>query len=171
MALTNLTTTESLEGFLSCQGLLSFSDGDDIRVAKSIAFATVYIYGRLSSKYLIANLVNCDLLEEFANVIAARNLCTTRGNPIPESLELRYQEIVNSGPDGLISQIAAGKLKLIDENGNQISGKGSSAPALSNLTVDRRYPAEQIRVKETASTRVTTKLERDSAFSGGVYDG
>ena len=147
----------------------SFSADDDETVTDCINYAIAYIVGIVSVKYLVEKLLDAPLLTEFATIIAARSLTTRRGNPIPESLELRYQEIVS--PDGLLHLVATGKIKLVDSTGSIITGKGGSCPTMSNLVVDRRFPTEQIRVKHSSSTFVQSKLERDSAFNSGVFDG
>lgn len=169
MALTQLTTSVLLERFLSSQGMLSFADDDSDTVADCINYATVFLFGKLAHSYLASALPGASLLKEFANVIASRVLCTRRGNPVPESLEMRYQEII--ARDGLLDQVAKLKLKLINDSGSIIAGKGSNAPVFSNLRVDRRYPNEQIRVVEGSSAQATSKLERDTASFGGAVDG
>ncbi len=169
MALPVLTTPDILGRFLSSQGIDSFSDGDSDTVADCITYAAGLVLGKLATKYPLTYLAGSLLLIEYATIIAARTLCPRRGNPIPESLELLYQGIVSEG--GFLDQIVAGQIKLIDASGNIIAAKGSFAPTMSNLRVDRRYPNERIRVVEQSSTNVQSKLERDSAFAAGVYDG
>lgn len=169
MALPVLTTTDILERFLSSQGIASFSDDDSQTVDDCISYAAGLILGKLAAKYVLSVLAGALLLTEWATVISARTLCTRRGNPIPESLELLYQGIIGDG--GFLSEVVKGTTKLVDADGNIIAGKGSFAPTMSNLRIDRRYPNEQVRVVEQTSTNVQTTLERDSAFAAGVYDG
>ena len=172
---TDLSDRNSLERYLSTQGVVSFSEHDSqgpegAIVDECIAFASALFLGRLISRYPLSSLRRSPLSNEFCTVIAARTLCNRRGNPIPESTEMRYQEIIER--DGLIDQIYKGTIKLVDANGSIIAGKGSNHPTMSNLRVDRRHINEKIRVKTQSSTPVNTDLERDVSHSwGGIIDG
>lgn len=172
----SITDLELLHRYMSIEGVLSFAshaegyEDEDLVIDDCIAFADALIGGILSTKYPFNQLYRSPMLQEFATVIALRTLCVRRGNPIPESLELRYQEIV--GRDGFLEMIHSGHMKLLDAQGNVIVGRGTSAPQMSNLTVDRRYPQEKIRVRANISTPTNTRLERDTAhYFGGVIDG
>lgn len=170
-----LTDIDALLRFMTVQGVISFTEQDDTgadsqTASECIEFSIAYLKGRLAAKYPPNLLANSPILREWATVIAARTLCTRRGNPIPDSLEMRYQEII--ALNGLLDQVFHSVIALIDDAGNVITGKASSAPVMSNLRVDRRYPNERIRVVRQTSRPVTTQLERDFASDvGGFLDG
>lgn len=170
-----LTDNDALARFLTDQGVISFSERDGVDSygsvqAECISFAIAYMKGRLSSRFDTNQLHRSPILREFTTVIACRTLCTRMGNPIPDSTEMRYQEIIAS--DGMIDQIYKGKLKLIDDLGNLIFGTAPSAPVLSNLRVNRRYPNEKVRVIRQTSMNANSQLERDfGADNGGYTDG
>lgn len=166
MAMTPLTSIASMERYLSQAGIVSFTDHDndgvpDEGVANdSIQFANGFVVGKLAGRFSGDSLTQSPVIAEIATIIAVRSLCLRRGNPVPDSLEMRYQEIVS--PNGLFDQIAIGKIQLIDADGKPIAGRGGYHPTFSNLTVDRRFAAEQIRVEEASSFPLQTRLERDS---------
>jgi hypothetical protein len=166
-----LTTYEKIRRFLATQGMQSFVDEEEETVNDEIALTTAEIAGRVSSKYDIDSLMQSPMVDSMAKIITARNLCTNRGNPIPESIELRYQEIVGAG--GKLDMIAMGKLKLLDENGIPLRGRLGFAPGMKNLRVDRSYVNETVRVVTSISTKNdSTPLEQDTATrSLGGFDG
>lgn len=166
-----LTTYEKVRRYLSSQGIQSFVGDEEETVNDEIAATGATIMGRISNRYDIAAASQAPLIDSFSKVITSRNLCTNRGNPIPESLEMRYQEIV--GARGELDQIAIGKMKLVDANGVLIRGRVGYAPGMRNLRVDRWRINEQIRVVQGSSTKNdTTALEQDNEdFNGGNYDG
>lgn len=168
MAMTPLTSISAMERYLSQAGIVSFSDHDDDGVSDdgvandSIQFANGFVMGKLASRFSNTALAQSPVITEITTVVAVRTLCLRRGNPVPDSLEMRYQEIV--APSGLFDQIIAGKIQLIDADGKAIAGRGGYHPTYSNLTVDRRFAAEQIRVEEASSFPLQTRLERDSTL-------
>jgi hypothetical protein len=166
MALVALTTCSRLNSFLTVYGVASFTEEDSQNcttqiVRECINYASAMLLGRLAGVYPASRLGGAVLLQEMATVIAARVLCTRRGNPIPESLEMRYQEILEKG--GLLDQIANSQILLYDQNGNLIAGIGAQAPIVSNLQVDRRYWNEKVRVVRGTSMKANSGLERDFA--------
>jgi phage gp36-like protein len=160
--------------YLSEVGVVGFSDHeeygevDNAVVDDCVTYATNHIFGLLATRYAISAIANASILPELATIIACRTLCLRRGNPIPDSLEMRYQEII--ARDGLLEEIAKGDVKLIDANGNILNSKGGFAPSFSNLTVDRRYRQENIRVVTGSSPMLPTRLEVDSQ-SRWPFDG
>jgi phage gp36-like protein len=176
MALVELTNIERLNSFLSVLGVISFSEhdsqGNDGQIVDECCnYASAILCGRLAARYQASRLSGSVLLQEIATVIAARVLCTRRGNPIPDSLELRYQEIMER--NGILDQIANGQILLFDESGNLIAGIGAQAPVVSNLQVDRRYWNEKVRVVRGTSMKADSGLERDFAadYNGVRVDG
>ena len=142
---------------------------DDNVIEDCQTYGTSFIVGKLSKRYSLAQLVRSGMMVELSAVVILRELCLRRGNIPPQSLEFRYQEITQK--DGMLDQIVAGTLQLVDENGNVIGGKRGLAPTFSNLRVDRRYAHEQIRVVSGSSSNSTTQLEQDQlAYDGGYYN-
>lgn len=168
-----LTDNAALDRLLSVQGVISFTETDDqgadFKVKQEcIDYAIAFFLGRLAARYTAAQLNQSVIGREITTVIAARTLAYRRGNPIPDSLEMRFQELVARGGD--IDQISSGRIQLIDDNGSVMRPRSTSAPTMSNLRVDRRYANETVRVVNETSTDVQTKLDRDLAptryFSG-----
>jgi hypothetical protein len=171
MTALSLTTYEKVRRYLSSHGIQSFVGDEQETVNDEIEVTGADIMGKISQRYTIAQAAQSPMIEGFAKLITSRNLCTNRGNPIPESLELRYQEIMGDG--GKLDKIGMGKTKLVDANGDLIRGRVGYAPGMSNLRVDRWRHNEQIRVVQGSSTRNdTTALEKDNDdYGGGNYDG
>lgn len=172
MPLAPLTDSETIERFLSAEGLISFTEhdqqgSDGLITDDCITYAGAFLYGRLASRFPLDSIERATIVTEFATVIAARTLCTRRGNPIPESLERRYLEIVEK--DGLLDQIIKKEILLIDENGNLLAGSKGQYPTVSNLTIDRLYPNQRVRVVPQTSTHVDSTQRRDiQRFFGGA---
>ncbi|XZE18810.1 phage protein Gp36 family protein [Pirellulaceae bacterium SH449] len=170
--MTPLTSSQEMQDALSQAGIVAFSDHnndgfEDANLINScIVFATGFVGGKLAKLFTLVALATVPVIREFATIVAIRTLCTRRGNPIPESIEMRYREIVDK--DGLLDQIANGQMSLYDEDGNLLVGK-SFAPVMSNLVVDRRHSARKIRVKQGSSSPVITPLHRNVA--GYARDG
>lgn len=176
MALVALTNVSRLNSFLSVFGVISFSEhdqqgSDTYIINECLDYASAFILGRVAGVYPASRLGGSVLLQEMATVIAARVLCTRRGNPVPESLEMRYQEIIEKG--GLLDQIVSRSILLYNENGQLIAGVGAQAPVVSNLQVDRRYWNEKVRVVRGTSMKAESGLERDFAtdYVGVRVDG
>ena len=170
-----LTDLDALTRLITAQGVISFTEHDEegsdgSSADECIAFAIAYVKGRLAAMYPPAVLANAPILREWTTVIAARTLCTRRGNPIPDSLEMRYQEIIDPR-SGFLTQVFTGIIALVDANGSIIIGKPSSAPVMSNLRIDRRYPNKSVRVVRQTTRPVDSKLTRDIGQDGGFFNG
>jgi phage gp36-like protein len=167
-----LTSAQEMQDALSQAGIVAFSDHnndgfeDENLVNSCVVFGTGFVGGKLAKLFTLVALATVPVIREYATIVAIRTLCTRRGNPIPESIEMRYREIVDR--DGLLDDIAHGRMSLIDEDGNLLVGK-SFAPTLSNLVVDRRHSARKIRVKQGSSSQIVTPLHRNMA--GYARDG
>lgn len=163
---TTLTSIEEMRRMFSDQGVVAFSDHnsdgfEDATVVQScVDFATGFLGGAVAKLFTLASLATSTVMREFATIVALRTLCMRRGNPIPESIELRYQEIV--ARDGILEAIAKGAMQLLDSNGAPIPGLKSFGPVMSNLSIDRRFYFEKVRVQRQSSTDFSSKLERDS---------
>ena len=164
--LTPLTSIDEMRSMISAQGVVAFSDHnsdgfEDVSVVQScVDFASAFLGGAVAKLFTLVALATSPVMREFATVVAIRTLCMRRGNPIPESIELRYQEIV--ARDGLLAAIVSGAMQLLDSNGNPIPGLKSFGPVMSNLLIDRRFLHEKVRVRRQSSTDFSSKLERDS---------
>ncbi len=167
----NTYCTESdLINLLSSHGVVGFADHDGDGDADSgvvdrcISEASAEIDLFLLSRYEEAALADNRHLNRWATVMAARFLCLRRGNMPPESLELEFTRIVDP-ETGFLARVRAGRLKLPG-----VRRKYNAAPSFSNLTVDRRYPREKIRVTEANSDGESTTRERDAASEVFIYE-
>jgi phage gp36-like protein len=165
MALTAIGTDAQLEGYMSVYGIASWANHDDTDPLTSYdatvlsdckTYASALLAGRLVKRYEYSLLVTAPMLNEIWCVIVLRTLCFRRGNPPPASLEFRYQEIMQK--DGLLDQIATGKLALVDDSGNPVRPKNANAPSHANLQIDRWYPETPIRVVTGSSDTSTSRL-------------
>lgn len=167
----NYCTAEDLELYLSAVGVTAFADHEEFPstestvIAECIERATEEINSVLRTRYDIVALAGNALLKHWSTVMACRYLCLRRGNMPPESLEFEYREIVDR-ETGKLVDAARGKLNLLSSFRPQ-----DNVPSFSNLTVDRRYIDEKVRVRTRSSNNLATKLEQDRierrAFDGG----
>lgn len=179
-----LATDDYLDRFMSALGIRTWTnhdetnDGDGVQeliddanenAAVSLdakVYAGTFLGGRLSNKYEYTTLQQAPLMIEIWAVVCLRTLCFRRGNPPPKSLEARYQEIVEK--DGLLDQIASGKMKLTDVYGTPLPPKNPGAPSHANLQIDRRYPESSVRVvtgsSDTKSSPLGRKFDRYTEF-------
>jgi hypothetical protein len=168
----DLATDEHLERYLSEAGIRSWTnhidtdDGDVELDAEANAavlndckvYVNGFLSGRLIRRYEWASLEQSPMMAEVWCVCVLRTLCVRRGNPIPASIESRYQEIIQK--DGLIDQILAGQMFLTDVNGNPLAPRNSNAPSWSNLTIDRWFPESKQRVVTGSSDMSPSDLTR-----------
>jgi len=160
-ATTLLTTKEKLERYLSLRGLLSFSDHEECGeidcdvIDDAIRRASGEIIGYIYPLYTAASLAGSDLVCDWATALAAFYLTKRRGNTPPESLYEEYERIMGR-PDGIVWQTRNGNFLL------ECAKKQShDTPTHSNVTVDRRYNQERIRVVRGSSSTVPTEAEQD----------
>jgi hypothetical protein len=169
------TTTTELDRMLSAAGVVSFSDhddngdGDSAVVTEVIERASVHVASYVARQYEIGTLANDVQIREWTTVIAAYQLCLTRGNMPPESLAIRYNSIAD--PDaGILAKIADkhkwhGRLLTATRRRDK-----AMHPSFSNLTVDRRYPQERVRVTSRNSNGETSALEQDIQTGFASYE-
>jgi hypothetical protein len=135
---------------------ISFSDHDQDGAADDSVLGDCKTYGHgfllgfLVQRYSAAALGTALIIPEIECVIDLRELCLRRGNPVPASLEARYQEIVDPKV-GTLAQINSGKLALVDIDGNKIAGINGNLPSVSNMQIDRRFPHSVARVVRQTS--------------------
>ncbi|TWU22457.1 hypothetical protein Pla52o_35130 [Novipirellula galeiformis] len=164
-------TADDLNRYLSADGVTAFSDHDDDGFGDSgivddcIGRASREIDASALRRYEESRLVGNATLNDWAVVMACRSLCLRRGNMPPESLEMEFHRIVD--PDtGFLARLASGRYKLPG-----LPQKPGNEPTFSNLTVDRRYRNERIRVVRQSSSPEPSTRERDEAKSAVFYDG
>lgn len=147
--------------FLSAQGVTEFSDHSETGVWDSDVVddargrAADEITATLYPLYSAANLANSTLVKHWAVVVACFYLCTTRGNGVPASLAAEYERIM-AVPDGLLERVKRGTMVLPG-----IPRTSVNVPAFSNLTIDRRFRREKIRVIPAISSPVESAIEQD----------
>lgn len=147
-------TQAEMERRFSAYGVQQFADhdfddiADDDVVADSIQQASDEINMACFPRGYAADKLTASVtIKYWAVALALCYLCENRGNPPPESLERKCEEI-----RGKLADVAAGK----DLPGVAISQ--SNHLAMHNLEVDRRYPNRNVRVEKDTSTPVRTTL-------------
>ncbi len=147
---------------LSLSGVIAFSDHDEIGEEDDDVIddcreqATDELVGHLLQLYEAEELSKSRLVTRWATVLACFYLCRTRGNPVPDSLHEAYDKLLMDG--GTIAKVLDKKFYIPD-----IARRGVSVPAFSNLTVDRRYRREKVRVIQSISSNIPSKIEQDFA--------
>lgn len=165
MPLTSLVTDAELDRYMSAYGVVSWADHDEDGTSDTLVvddcktYGTAFIVSKLVQRYTFAIMQTAPILVEICAVIVLRELTLRRGNPPPASLEMRYQEIV--AKDGVLDQIANGRMLLTDENGLPVRMSTANTPAHANLQVDRRFAERRVRVVSGSSNMDSTKLRRD----------
>ncbi len=160
--MTTLCTKDDMVNYLSLRGVISFSDHDDTGVENDEVindcrqFSSDELIGWLSPMYAVSELALSTLVTRWATIIACYRLCKTRGNPVPESLHEEYENLI-SIPNGMVHQ--ARNQKFIIPN---IRRQTINVPAFSNLTIDRRYRREKIRVIQANSSNIPSAIEQDA---------
>lgn len=155
------TDREHMNSMLSAEGvdLRLDDDADGTVEAEELAYltdriistATEKINYYLSARYAPIQLKDSYWVWEVCTVVASRMLCARRGNPVPESLELLWDE-------------AKEELNLIRQNKAQVprvKRRETSAPAWSNMVVNQRYYFRKIRVQRGISEKSTTQYPQD----------
>jgi len=147
---------------MSLSGVIAFSDheqtgeeNDDV-IDDCREQATDEIIGWLLKLYEPTELAKSRLVTRWATVLACYYLCRTRGNPVPDSIHEAYDKLTADG--GTISKVLDGQFYIPD-----IARRGVSVPAFSNMTVDRRYRREKVRVIKSISSDISSKLDQDFA--------
>lgn len=164
------STEAEIQRFFSQQGVDSFADHDqdgirdDNVVTDCIDEGDELIKAGLQWYYDPdgAGVVASKMVNRWSMITATCLLCMRRGNNPPESLAWQYDQIHNP-ETGYLARIRKGTYLLPG-----VSRKAGSAPSWSNLTVDRRYRREQIRVQKSISSHNPTVIEQDTeTFRGG----
>ena len=165
---TDYCTAADVERYFSKVGIDSFldHDGDKIQTAGAMADAIewatdeINLYVLTPGTYAIADLVGNRLLNSWCVCMATCNACQTRGNPIPDSVAMRCEKIME-----LLQKVMDEVLKL-----PEVDRQGVGQPTFSNLRIDRRRRDEKVRVVRSTSSKRNSLLERDWAYSGSVWD-
>jgi hypothetical protein len=141
---------------MSQYGITSFADHDqdgtaDVSVLDDCkTYGHGFLLGMLVQRYSVTSLGSSLIIPEIECVIILRELCLRRGNPVPASLEARYQEIIDP-KTGTLAQINSGKLALVDSEGEKIKGINGNLPSVSNMQIDRRFPHSSARIVKQTS--------------------
>lgn len=159
---TYFCTKADMQTQLSLYGLIAFSDHeetgseDDIVIDAMRLQATQELEGYLTPLYDTDQLASSSLVARWCAILACCDLTRTRGNQVPESLYDACEKITAKG--GMIDQTKAGTFIIPG-----LIRKSTNAPSFSNLTIDRRYRREKIRVIRANSGPIESALERDHA--------
>lgn len=159
-----LTSHAEMERCFSSHGVDAFSDHDgagfrDTDVVDDCANEGSYeVLNYAGQRYSQTGLFGHSTSRAWATLFACRLLTIRRGNPIPESFQIRYEEIM-----ALLKQIPSGAYKLFG-----LGERGDLRPTWSNLQVDRRYRHSTIRVTSPNSSSSPTALTQDDLQEGPV---
>lgn len=156
-------TTDDMDRYLSVTGVAAYLDNDadgvvdDNLADDCIDQASAEIDMAVLRRYVEADVASDRNLNRWATVMACRFACLRRGNAPPESLEIEFQRITDP-ESGFLSRLKDGRDMLPG-----VPLRNRNVPAFANLTVDRRYTREQVRVTMANSNGDPTVLERDTA--------
>lgn len=156
-----LCDKEDMTKVLSLHGIVAFSDHDETGEANDDVIddcrgqATDEITGWLVPLYEANGLSESRLVKRWTAIHACVLLCKTQGNPVPDSLYDEFDRIFKS-PEGLVHKAKTGKFVITDARRTS-----TNVPSFSNLTVDRRYRYEQVRVTPQNSSPVPSQIEQD----------
>jgi phage gp36-like protein len=164
----DMTEETRMERKFGEYGLTSFSDhnSDGTRdtgvIDDCIEQASAEIAMLAGQRYLLTDLATHPLVQAWATTFAIYFLCQRRGNSIPTSLGDEFNRIST-----ILEKIVTGEMKLpgLDE----FTG---IRPTLSNLTIDRRYPNNRVRVRTSAGSgrQTPSQLQTDQANQFGVFE-
>lgn len=126
---------------LGDDGSDSLSSAELARVVNAVNIATAKCNLYLLERYDASHLNDSWIVHHWATVIAARWLCKRRGNPVPESIEDEYEEIIEE-----LTAVKQGEMSLGD-----VPQREADQPTWSNVTVDDRYRVKRIRVQRPIS--------------------
>lgn len=152
-------TVRDIERFLSVAGVDAFSDHDfdGYREAgvvdDAIEEAAAFIRDKVCTWYNSEDLIGNVTVRRWNKIIAVRIICSSRANPIPDTVELHYREVVED-----MTNIGKGNGSLCG-----VPKRDVNTPTWSNLRVDRRYDRERIRVIQETSSPIQSELEQDLA--------
>lgn len=158
-----LTSIEEMTRQLSHRGIASFSDHDECGepnadvLTDCVERASDEIEGYLYPLYRSESLEGSRLVRNWATIIACVYLCEKRGNPVPESLYDDYMRVTQM-PGGMLDKT---RQQLFILPG--VARTNVNVPTFSNLTVDRRYRREKLRVIGANSSPIQSEIEQDTA--------
>jgi hypothetical protein len=162
--MTFLCEKTDMQNVLSAFGVEAFSDHEETGADNDAVIdfcrtqATGEMRGWIGQLYELTELSKSELVTAWVAVMSCYYLCMKRGNPIPDSLVDEYDRITNP-QTGIIAQVQKEKFLIPD-----IRRKATNIPVFSNMTIDRRYRRETVRVTSANSSQLTpTKLEQDTA--------
>lgn len=144
---------------LSTLGVLEWSDHDELGeidtsvVTDAINRASEEVFFYLGGFYSAATLATSELIMSWATMLACYYLGLNRGMAPPDGLQIEYDNLMKR-----LEQIRSGRMLIPG-----LSLSADLRPAISNLTVDRRYARDTIRVTRSNSTSAPTTLSQDRA--------
>lgn len=164
-ALTYLYTSRSeIDDLLSEYGVdlrLDDNDSNSIDTTESarlttnglnIATAKCNLY--LLERYDASDLYESWIVHHWATVIAARWLCKRRGNPVPESLDDEYDEVIEE-----MTAVKEGDMSLGD-----VAQRESDQPTFSNVTMVDHYALRKIRVQRPISEQSPSAIPQNRHY-------
>lgn len=148
-------TRADVEAILSQEGVeLRLDDDGSGQVASTelarlttqgINYASSRVNFYCLAKYEASELAKSWLVNEWATIIAARWLCSRRGNSPPESLENLYEQVLED-----LKGIRSDEAQIPD-----IGPRDAAWPAWSNISFDTRYQLRRLRVERPISEQTT----------------
>ena len=159
------TTQAKMERMFSVYGVLSFADHDvngsnDTGVIDDcISWATEEINLYTWQRYTAATLATLSIVDRWATTLAVYKLTMLRGNPPPESLAEECKRIFEQ-----LADVQSGKLTLPNA-----PVRSDLTPGFANLTIDRRYQRNTVRVTPSNSKPGDTDLPRHEIVEVNHY--
>ena len=146
------TNRSWMESLLSIDGvsLRTDDDGDGALNARESAYlmdqainvATERVNGYLIKRYNPVDLVTSYEVWDWTTLFACRWLCHRRGNPIPESTQLLYDEALEA-----LKEVRSGKRDIANA-----APADEEFPVYSNMELDPRYWLRKLRVQRGVSS-------------------
>lgn len=117
---------------------------------QGISWATEQVESYVGKIYDVAQLATSWSVNEWTAILAARFLCSRRGNAVPASLEKRKEEVIQD-----LKEIASGERVI-----PKLQKRNADWPAWSSVTVDPTYLSRKIRIQRPESERTPPQYPR-----------
>lgn len=164
------TSMDDVNALLSEEGVGARLDDDQtgtVTVAEearlttyAVNYATTKVNDYALGRYAADDLDSSWTVNEWATIIAARWLCSRRGNPVPKSLQDMFEETMAE-----LRMLRDKQYDLQD-----IAERTSTAPRWSNVRVDVRYRLRRIRkqrpISEQTQPRVPAATDLSADLTG-----
>lgn len=143
---------------LDDDGSGTVDEDEQRRMTRALNWATAKVKFYALTHYADADLATSHLVNDWATILAAHWLCSTRLNPVPDSIQgLAFGRGGNDrGVMGDLEDVRAKRAQIPD-----IGYRNVDWPAWGNVFVDARYRVRQIRVQRPISESTPTQYGMD----------